>query len=107
MLIGHQSGAHLCTLTVLELTLKRLLSDPDSLSLREDELPEQPPSFFASSTASSSLFASMAPLTFQVRLRQNYDSGTITGVFVCMTRVVFVVHFLEFCMFTPEFLLYH
>lgn len=42
MLIGHSSGAHLCMMAALELTLKRLLHNPDAVVMPEGFVPEGP-----------------------------------------------------------------
>ena len=42
MLIGHSSGAHLCMMATLELTLKRLLHNPDAIVMPEGFVPEAP-----------------------------------------------------------------
>ena len=42
MLIGHSAGAHLCMMATLELTLKRLLHNPDALVMPEGFVPEAP-----------------------------------------------------------------
>ena len=42
MLVGHSAGAHLCMMATLELTLKRLLHNPDALVMPEGFVPEAP-----------------------------------------------------------------